>query len=276
MLGSAAAPVTTSTSGPAAVAAAALWVGIAGITAALAATWPLIERAKAAGGINPLLQADWRRSGVILGWAVSVLIGAATITSAACALRCYSRRGSSSSSSSINSGAVSSSSSSSSSKRWVTLWAVKAAALVALILLTTAPGLHRRTPLFFGVGGCALAGLFVITALLWAAAPGRRTPGDCCLLEGYALFLCAAWLTCGLCTAPAFALDPGWQRDGTRDATALAHVVMLFWLTGWACTAAGHWLRRAELLSAAEPVAAAPKEFAERVMAGHGMAVKAE
>lgn len=190
---------STSTSAAEAAAAAALWVGVAGMVGALVATWPLIESAKAAGGINPLLRADWRRSGLFLGWAVSVLLAAATVTSAACALRYYSRpsgrRGSSSShGSSI--GAVAA------ARQWATLWAVKVAALVLLTALTTAPGLGRRTPLFFGVGGCALAGMFVVTALLWAAAPGRRTPADCCLLEGYAFFLCAAWFTCGVHTAP--------------------------------------------------------------------------
>lgn len=185
-------------------------------------SWPVIENAKAAGGAAKWLGCEhWSQSPLLTAWGLGPLLGSMTLPAAM----------------GILTAAVS-------TNLAVVFWVIKLTIVCITPAIVTTDWMTSKHPVFLGVGGCTIMACFLATALLWAARPGPRSLADWLQLEGYAFFLSAAWVVCGALGAPGFALYPDKQetQPGTREVTALAHLIMFLFVTGWLCTAAAQWL----------------------------------
>ncbi|MEJ2060998.1 MAG: hypothetical protein P8Y64_11030 [Gammaproteobacteria bacterium] len=125
------------------------------------------------------------------------------------------------------------------------------AAVSGVVLMFLVPGVfgQQRSPLYFGLGGLFILALVFASWWYWAryrtGLPAELQRAADWQAVGYLCFALAAWNTCGVLAMPGFALFPEKMTAfGTEAfATAIAKVVMAFFVLGWLCTLIG--LRRA-------------------------------
>jgi hypothetical protein len=128
------------------------------------------------------------------------------------------------------------------------LW-ISLCLLVIAVLPVLVPHLTGREPepVFFGVSGCVLVVLIVVSLLFWSKYRAGLRESERLATDlqgiGYVCFAMAAWNLCGIGGMPSFALDPETMLStGSRGfATGHMKTIMLQLLAGWTFTVSGFY-----------------------------------